>query len=88
MVWAAEKAEAMLAHGTQVYVGDHPADMTAARAAPSTTAVGVLTGDHGEAELRDAGAEVVLPDLSEFPNWLDDYRSAARISVGLGGTDR
>ncbi len=88
MVWAADKAEAMLAHGTHIYVGDHPADMTAARMTPSTMAVGVLTGDHDEVELRDAGAVVVLPDLSEFPDWLDDYRAAARISVGLGGTDR
>jgi phosphoglycolate phosphatase len=86
--WAEGKVAAMLAHGTEIYVGDHPADMAAARAAHPTTAIGVLTGEHSEAELVDAGADVVLPDLSEFPAWLDDYRSTARISVGLGGTDR
>jgi phosphoglycolate phosphatase len=86
--WAEGKVAAMIAHATQVYVGDHPADMVAARAAHPTTAVGVLTGEHSEAELLDAGADVVLSDLSEFPAWLDDHRCAPRISVGLGGTDR
>jgi phosphoglycolate phosphatase len=86
--WAEGKMVAMLTHGTHVYVGDHPADMAGARAAPPPTPLGGLTGDHSEAELLDAGADVVLPDLSDFPAWLDSYRSTARISVGLGGTDR
>ena len=87
--WAEGKVAAMVAHATAVYVGDHPADMIAARAATlQIQAVGVLTGEHTDAQLRDAGADVVLSDLSEFPAWLDDHRSAERISVGLGGTDR
>jgi phosphoglycolate phosphatase len=87
--WAQGKVTAMEAHKVGVYVGDHPADMAAARAvAHGTRAVGVLTGEHGTGELLDAGADAVLADLSEFPDWLDDYRAAARISVGLGHTDR
>jgi phosphoglycolate phosphatase len=86
--WAEGKVAAMLTHGTHVYVGDHPADMAAARSAHPTKAVGVLTGDHTEAELLAAGADVVLADLSSFPAWLDDYLTTDRISVGLGGTDR
>ena len=86
--WAQGKVAAMREQGTHVYVGDHPADMTAAKGAHPTTAVGVLTGDHSEAELFDASADVVLPDLSDFSAWLDGYHTAGRISVGLGGTDR
>lgn len=86
--WAEGKVTAMLAHATTIYVGDHPADMLAARAAHPTRAIGVLTGEHSEAELLEAGAELVLPDLSEFPAWLDDHRATSRISVGLGDTDR
>jgi phosphoglycolate phosphatase-like HAD superfamily hydrolase len=88
MAWGAGKVDAMIEHGTDIYVGDHPADMAAARQAHPTAAVGVLTGDHTEAELREAGADVVLPDLSGFPAWLDDHRAAARISVGFDGADR
>jgi phosphoglycolate phosphatase-like HAD superfamily hydrolase len=88
MVWGPDKVAAMREHGADIYVGDHPADMAAARQAHPTVAVGVLTGDHSAAELREAGADVVLSDLSEFPAWLDDHRAAARISVGFDGGDR
>ncbi|MCB2225353.1 MAG: HAD family hydrolase [Desulfarculaceae bacterium] len=44
-------------------VGDHPTDMQAAVAA-GCLAVGVTSGRVGEEELREAGAEVVLPDAS------------------------
>jgi phosphoglycolate phosphatase len=87
--WAQGKVEAMEAHGVGVYVGDHPADMAAARAvAHPAMAVGVLTGEHTAAELLDAGADAVLADLSEFPRWLDDHWNATGISVGLAQTDR
>jgi hypothetical protein len=38
--------------------------------------------------MPDAGAEVALSDLSDFPSWLDGYRTSERIPVGLGGADR
>ena len=80
--WAETKTVAMLDLGVEIYVGDHPADMAAARAAEAT-AVGVLTGSHTADELLEAGADIVLDDLTGFPGWLD-----SPISVGLGGFDR
>lgn len=90
--WAETKTEAMLDLGVTVYVGDHPADMAAARAAQVAVgqrvyAVGVTTGGHTEHELVEAGADVVLADLTGFPSWLDGTQSDT-ISVGLSGQDR
>jgi len=81
--WAEDKVVAMLEHGVGVYIGDHPADMAAARAVPAE-AIGVLTGDHTEAELIAAGATEVLVDLTGFPAWLEQ----CGISVGLASRDR
>lgn len=35
--------------------------------------MGVTTGPCDAAELREAGADVVLNDLTEFPAWLEGY---------------
>lgn len=45
-------------------VGDTPKDVTAARAA-RTTSVAVATGNYSQADLRDAGAHYVLATLEE-----------------------
>jgi phosphoglycolate phosphatase len=63
------KTEAIRAHRVGIYVGDHVADMHAARAA-GATAVGVATGPASVAELAAAGGDPVLPDLRRFPAWL------------------
>jgi phosphoglycolate phosphatase len=63
------KSDAFTTHGVAIYVGDHVADMRAARAA-GTHAVGVATGPCGARELTGAGAHVVLSDLRGFPDWL------------------
>lgn len=68
-LWSAGKAEALIEHGATVYVGDHTGDMVGARAA-GAVAVGVLTGPCSRDELVEAGAEVVLDSLIEFPGWL------------------
>jgi phosphoglycolate phosphatase-like HAD superfamily hydrolase len=47
-----------------VVIGDTPLDVTAALAA-GARAVGVATGAHPAAELREAGAHAVLPDLTD-----------------------
>jgi phosphoglycolate phosphatase-like HAD superfamily hydrolase len=47
-----------------VLVGDTPLDVAAARHA-GARAVGVATGPYDEAELREAGADVVFADLSD-----------------------
>jgi phosphoglycolate phosphatase len=62
------KAETLRACGALAYVGDTPRDMEAAVAA-SALAVAVTTGPHDDAELRAAGADVVLSSLEEFPAW-------------------
>lgn len=89
-VWAEEKALAMVEHGAGVYVGDHPADMAAARSVVLSgalsprraAAVGVLTGDHSEPELTAAGADTVLGDLTGFPSWLDVHVASVGVPAG------
>jgi phosphoglycolate phosphatase len=71
-VWSAGKATALTEYGAEVYVGDHLGDITGARAADALS-VGVATGPISAQDLTDAGADVVLPDLTHFPAWLDTY---------------
>jgi len=71
-LFAGQKGRLLLAEGAHVYVGDHPADMEAARVARAA-GVGVLTGSTEEEALRAAGADVVLPDLTAFAGWLDAW---------------
>ncbi|WP_372505710.1 HAD family hydrolase [Streptomyces macrolidinus] len=73
-LWAERKAEALLEHGAAVYVGDHTGDVRGARRADAYS-VAVATGPCPAEELRDAGADVVLTDLTEFPAWLTSYAS-------------
>ncbi|MGI5259638.1 HAD family hydrolase [Streptomyces angustmyceticus] len=71
-LWAEAKAEALRAHGAGVYVGDHTGDVAGARAAGALS-VAVATGPCDAAQLREAGADVVLAGLAEFPAWLARY---------------
>ncbi|MFJ9692726.1 HAD family hydrolase [Kitasatospora sp. NPDC101183] len=68
-LWAETKGVALREHGASVYVGDHLGDIVGARHADAL-AVAVATGPYGADELREAGADVVLKDLTEFPAWL------------------
>ncbi|MEU4559282.1 HAD family hydrolase [Actinoplanes sp. NPDC023936] len=76
-LFAEGKASALVEHGVRWYVGDHVADMVAARTA-GVPGIGVATGPCSEAELAEAGATYVLPDLTHFPTLLDE------IAVGSG----
>ncbi|MEV6955810.1 HAD hydrolase-like protein [Streptomyces sp. NPDC051183] len=76
-LWAEAKAGALREHGAQIYVGDHVGDVRGARAA-GALAVTVPTGPCPEPELREAGADVVLADLTELPAWLAEYTRAQR----------
>jgi phosphoglycolate phosphatase len=67
-VYGPEKAAVLTRIGAAVYVGDAPADMSAAAAA-GARAVGVATGSFSAADLAAAGAEVVLESLLDFPPW-------------------
>jgi phosphoglycolate phosphatase len=73
-LFAEDKAIALIAEGASIYVGDHPGDMAAARAA-SSYAVGVTTGANDELALRAAGADLALPDLDTFVTWLPAHVS-------------
>lgn len=68
-LFGAQKGGALLHAHASVYVGDHPGDVEAARAA-GALAVAVATGPHDEAALTALGADVVLPDLRSLPGWL------------------
>jgi phosphoglycolate phosphatase len=70
--FGAGKADALLAHRAAIYVGDHPADVLAARAADAF-AVTVATGPASPCELAEAGADMVLDSLHDFPAWLDGH---------------
>ncbi|WP_326650768.1 MULTISPECIES: HAD family hydrolase [unclassified Streptomyces] len=71
-LWAEAKAEALREHGATVYVGDHTGDVRGAHSAEALS-VAVPTGPCDAAELREAGADVILDDLTEFPDWLRGY---------------
>ena len=71
-LWAEGKGQALLERGAQVYVGDHTGDVRGARAAKALS-VGVTTGPCDADELRAAGADVILPDLTGFPAWLRTF---------------
>jgi phosphoglycolate phosphatase len=73
-LWAEAKAEALLEHRASVYVGDHLGDVRGARTARAMS-VAVATGPVPAADLRAAGADVVLDDLTGFPAWWADYLS-------------
>ncbi len=71
-LWSTGKAQALIAHGAEVYVGDHVGDVAGARAADAL-AVGVASGPMTVDDLTTAGADAVLDDLTQFPAWLDSY---------------
>jgi phosphoglycolate phosphatase len=79
-LFAEGKATAVVEHGVRWYVGDHVADMVAARTA-GVPGIGVATGPCSAEELLTAGAAEVLTDLTSFPSVL------RKIAVGSGGVD-
>ena len=71
-VFGPDKGVKLREEGARVYVGDHLGDIAGARAA-SAFAVGVATGPYDSAALDAAGADIVLADLTAFPEWLAGY---------------
>ena len=53
-------------------------DVEGAHAAGAVS-VSVTTGGCTEQELREAGTDVVLADLSEFPDWLTEHLLGVRL---------
>ncbi len=66
--FAETKSEALREHSAVAYVGDHTGDVRGAIGA-GAVAVAVATGPTSADALREAGADVVLADLTEFPAW-------------------
>ncbi len=79
-VWGVGKADALRREGVSIYVGDHVHDVEGARAAGAVS-VSVLTGGCTRAELVDAGTDVVLDSLEQFPAWLDEHLLATRLEA-------
>ena len=79
-VWGVGKAEALRREGVSIYVGDHVHDVEGARAAGALS-VSVLTGGCTREELEDAGTDVVLDSLADFPAWLDDHLLQTRLEA-------
>jgi uncharacterized protein len=71
-VWGVGKADVLRREGASVYVGDHVHDVEGALAAGALS-VSVLTGGCTREELLDAGTDVVLDTLADFPAWLEGY---------------
>ncbi len=84
-LFAEQKGVRLAEAGATAYVGDHPGDVRAARAA-GAVAVGVTTGAHDAAALRGAGADVVLDGLEGFPAWLAAHAAdLAGAAAGAAG---
>lgn len=61
---AAEKYSANFTEDATVYIADSPRDMEAARVG-GARCVAVATGRSSAGELREAGADIILPDLAD-----------------------
>lgn len=79
-LWGSGKGVALREHGATIYVGDHVHDVAGARAA-GAVAVAVATGPCSVDELVEAGADVVLTDLLEFPDWLEEQLRRTRLTA-------
>jgi phosphoglycolate phosphatase len=69
-LWGVDKAIALREWHADVYVGDHWADVAAARAADAVSVV-VLTGGVTRESLEEVNPDVILSDLHAFPTWFD-----------------
>ena len=70
--FAETKAQALVDHGARAYVGDHVGDVRGALRA-GVVAVAVATGPTTADALREAGADVVLDDLTSFVPWWSSW---------------
>jgi phosphoglycolate phosphatase len=80
-LWAEAKGAAL--RGALAYVGDHVADVLAARSA-GCASVAVATGPCTATDLRAAGADHVLTDLTGFPALLTSLWAPPKSVVPRG----
>ncbi|MEO3809399.1 HAD family hydrolase [Sphaerisporangium sp. B11E5] len=71
-VFGAAKGAAIAQFGAAAYVGDHVADIAAARAGGAVS-VTVTTGAYPQEAMRAHGADVILRDLTEFASWFSAW---------------
>lgn len=76
-LFGAAKGSALARFGAAAYVGDHVADIEAARAGGAVS-VTVATGPYTVEELRDHGTDVALGDLTEFAAWYSGWWPSGR----------
>ncbi|MEZ0491904.1 HAD family hydrolase [Kineococcus sp. TBRC 1896] len=90
-LFAEDKGTRLAQLGATAYVGDHPGDVRAAAVA-GAVAVAVTTGSHDAAALLEAGADVVLTSLEDFPGWLathvEDLRTDPSPATARGEGER
>ncbi len=79
-VWGTGKGEVLRRHEADGYVGDHIHDVEGARAA-GITSVSDLTGGCSREELEEAGTDIVLTDLEQFPAGLDTFVLGRRLTL-------
>ncbi|GGO81437.1 hydrolase [Nonomuraea cavernae] len=77
-VFGAAKGSALARFGAAAYVGDHVADIEAARAGGAVS-VTVATGPYTVEELRAHGTDVALTDLTQFASWFAGWRSPHEV---------
>lgn len=75
-LFAEHKGDALRHENAHIYVGDHPGDVLAARAAGAFSVV-VPSGAINEGILRESEPDVIMNSLEEFPTWLHNYQSQA-----------
>jgi phosphoglycolate phosphatase len=64
-----------------VVIGDTPHDVACARTSGARS-LGVATGSSSVDQLRDAGADAVLPDLADTPRALEQIRLLIDVELG------
>ena len=74
-LWSEGKGTALRDEGASVYVGDHPHDVLGARIAGAVS-IGVRTGG-----VEPTDADVLLDDLTAFPEWFADHLLDGRLAV-------
>jgi phosphoglycolate phosphatase len=77
-LFGAAKGDALARFGAAAYVGDHVADIQAARAGGAVS-VTVATGPYSVGQLREHGADVALGDLTEFTDWFAAWCSCGEL---------
>ncbi|MGI9064399.1 MAG: HAD family hydrolase [Pseudonocardiaceae bacterium] len=81
---ATERTAVVFDHQHTVLIGDTPKDMEAGLTA-GVRVIGVASGKSDEAEMREAGAGIVLPDLRDVPRTIKEIAARIQGTAGRSG---